>query len=522
MQLTTEGSKLQLVIKDIDVVLTPEEAAVSAKAERICAERLHIRREDISGIRFIRRSIDARRQDVKINARIRVFIGEEEQEIWKRTAFPESVKGQVVVVGSGPAGLFAALTLLEKGIRPIVLERGHDVHQRKRDTAMISREGKLDEESNYAFGEGGAGAFSDGKLFTRSVKRGDVSKVLSLFCQHGADNDIISDAHPHIGTEKLPAVIENIRRTIEGCGGEVLFSKKVVSLIRSGEAVTGVRCADGSEYAGPVILATGHSARDVYRFLDSDGFRLESKDVAVGVRLEHPQALIDQIQYHNPQGRGRYLPAASYRFVTQVEGRGVYSFCMCPGGFIIPASTEQGALVVNGMSPSRRSSRWANSGMVVQLKCEDIPAKGLFAMMDYLESIERSCFIEGYKAPAVRMTDFIQRRTSQDLPASSYVPGLVERDLEELMPHFITSRLREGFLDFNRMTRGRFLTEEAVLIAPETRTSSPVRITRGEDFSACAGLYPCGEGAGFAGGIVSAALDGIAAAESLIMKEQLL
>jgi len=506
------------MIRELDVVLRPEEAAIADKLRAYVARKLRMDIRDINGVRFIRKSIDARRMDVKVQGRVRVFIGEEEKVLYERTAFLQAERGPVIIVGSGPAGLFAALSLLEKGIRPIILERGRNVHERRVDTAVLSREGRLDSESNYAFGEGGAGAFSDGKLYTRSVKRGNVEKVLSLFCQHGAIQDILCDTHPHIGTDKLPRVIESMRNTIIAHGGEVHFSTRVTSLIRKGESIIGAVCADGSEYLGPVILATGHSARDVYRFLLDDGLHLEAKDVAIGVRLEHPQQLIDEMQYHSRDGRGLYLPAASYRFVTQVRERGVYSFCMCPGGFIVPASTEEGALVVNGMSPSSRGGRWANSGMVVQLKREDIPYQDTLGMMRYLEEIERGCFLPGYRAPCQRMVDFVEKRESSTLPKVSYAPGVVSGSMDEFLPSIIASRLREGFLDFSRMTRGRFLTNEAVLIAPETRTSSPVRITRNEDMTQLEGLYPVGEGAGYAGGIVSAALDGMAAAESLARK----
>ncbi len=504
------------MIRELDVVLKPEEAAVQEKLKAYVSRKLNIRVQDISGVRFLRRSIDARRMDVKIQGRVRVFIGEEERVIFKDTRFLPAEKSNVIIVGSGPAGLYAALTLLERGYRPIILERGKDVHRRRVDTATLSRDGKLDTESNYAFGEGGAGAFSDGKLFTRSVKRGNVEKVLSLFCQHGASQDILCDTHPHIGTDKLPRVIESMRNTIISYGGEVHFGTKVTSLIRKGDKVIGARCADGSEYLGPVILATGHSARDVYRFLMKDGYALEAKDVAIGVRLEHPPQLVDEMQYHSRAGRGLYLPAASYRFVTQVRERGVYSFCMCPGGFIVPASTEEGALVVNGMSPSNRGGRWANSGMVVQLKREDISYQDTLGMMRYLEEVERSCFMERYQAPCQRMVDFVENRESTSLPKVSYAPGVVSRRIDEVIPEIIASRLRDGFMDFSRMTRGRFLTNEAVLIAPETRTSSPVRIVRGDDMRQVEGLYPVGEGAGYAGGIVSAALDGMAAASSLV------
>ena len=502
--------------REFDITLTPYEAATEDALRRIAAKKLSLAEDDITAIRFIRRSIDSRRREVRISARLAVYVGQEPEGPSTISFRDGDPRRDVVVVGAGPAGLFAALTLLEHGFRPIVLERGKDVHSRRLDTARLCRDGVLDEESNYAFGEGGAGAFSDGKLYTRSVKRGDVGKVLSLIVQHGAKAEILYDAHPHIGSDALPKVIENIRGTIVAHGGEVHFSTKVTSLVRESGRVVGVECADSSVFRGPIILATGHSAHDVYRFLKADGFTLEAKDLAVGVRLEHPQRLIDEMQYHSKEGRGLYLPAASYRFVTQVDSRGVYSFCMCPGGFIVPASTKAGELVVNGMSPASRAGRWANSGIVVQIRKEDVEGDDELAMLRFIRGIERRCFNPGYRAPAQRMTDFLRSRPSGTLPATSYIPGLAARPIDEVLPPLVAGSLRRGLEDFVRMTRGRFLSEEAVLAAPETRTSSPVRIVRGEDFSQVPGLYPCGEGAGYAGGIVSAALDGIAVAESIV------
>ena len=406
-----------------------------------------------------------------------------------------------------------------------MLERGKDVRERKMDLAQITKTQKVDPESNYCFGEGGAGAYSDGKLYTRSKKRGNVNKILNVFCQHGASTSILADAHPHIGTDKLPRVIENMRNTIIKCGGEVHFQTKMTRLVVEGERVTGVEAVDlktGGEltFRGPVILATGHSARDVYRLLVESNIHIEAKGIAVGVRLEHPSQLIDQIQYHNREGRGKYLPAAEYSFVTQVEERGVYSFCMCPGGFVIPAATGPQQLVVNGMSPSNRGTQWSNSGMVVELHPDDVggDSSDPLCMMHFQEKLERDCWQQGnmkQTAPAQRMADFVNNRLSYDLPKSSYAPGLISSPLHFWMPPFVAKRLQEGFKKFGKMSHG-FLTNEAVLIATETRTSSPVRIVRDPatlQHVTVQGLFPCGEGAGYAGGIVSAGVDGERCAE---------
>lgn len=501
--------------KDIDITLNPKQAAIYDELKHAAALKSNIKEKDIVSVRYLRKSIDARRRDIKINARVRVFIGEEDEKPYDETFFSSACKRDVIIVGSGPAGLFAALTLLEKGYRPIVLERGKNVHERKKDTANLNRTGVLNESSNYCFGEGGAGAFSDGKLYTRSDKRGNISKVLSLFVQHGANPEILYESHPHIGTEKLPRVIENIRNTIIKYGGEVHFEALVTGLIKNNSEVIGVKSSKG-DFFGPVIMATGHSSHDVYQFLYNDGYSLQAKDVAIGVRLEHPQALIDQIQYHDPRGRGKYLPAAAYSFVSQVNNRGVYSFCMCPGGFVVPAATQNGYQVVNGMSPSSRNSRWANSGMVVQLKCEDIDNKNPLSMLEYIRVVEKGCFFEGFKAPAQRMKDFVENKISDTLPDSSYIPGLVSCNLNDYLPSIVSSSLREGFLKFSSYTKGMFLTNDALMLAPETRTSSPVRILRNEEAFQIRGLYPCGEGAGYAGGIVSAALDGIFCANQVM------
>ena len=503
------------MIKDIDLTLTPQEAFEERTIKKKAATKCGLSFTKVTGVKILRKSIDARRVEIKINLRVRLFVGEEVKNTWNPVSFPDvSSSPSCIVVGMGPAGLFAALTLIERGMRPIVLERGKDVHERKRDCALLCTKGELDTESNYVYGEGGAGAYSDGKLYTRSVKRGDVPKVLSLLVQHGADESILYETHPHIGTDRLPSVIENIRNTILKSGGEVHFNTKVVSLIKKDESVIGVKCGNGEEYLGPVILATGHSAKDVYRFLSISSVPLEAKDTAVGVRLEHPQSLIDQIQYHNPKGRGDYLPPATYSFVTQVNGRGVYSFCMCPGGSIVPTATEYGYLSVNGMSSSSRSGSKANSAMVVQIRREDVPDKGIFSVLDWVEELERNSFRDKFMAPAQRMADFVSNRLSSSLPGTTYAPGLVSSDLYGVLPPIVSSSLKEGFMAFNAMTRGKFLTNEAVMIASETRTSSPIRIIR-EDFNAVPGLYPAGEGSGYAGGIVSAAIDGTEVAKAV-------
>jgi hypothetical protein len=438
-----------------------------------------------------------------------------------------SHRPQVIVVGAGPGGLFASLRLIELGYRPIVLERGKDVHERKKDLANISRTQQVDGESNYCFGEGGAGAYSDGKLYTRSKKRGNTEKILRVFCQHGASTNILADAHPHIGTDRLPQVIEAMRNTILRCGGEVHFQTKMTQLQLEGQKVIG--CVAGEKaYHGPVILATGHSARDVYRYLAEAQIHIEAKGIAVGVRLEHPSQLIDQIQYHRKEGRGQWLPAAEYSFVTQAEGRGVYSFCMCPGGFVIPAATGPEQIVVNGMSPANRGTQWSNSGMVVEIRPEDVESgkwkeeSGMrndpLAMMHYQEELERTCWQQGnmkQTAPAQRMADFVNGKLSYDLPRSSYAPGLVSSPLHFWLPKPISSRLQQGFRTFGKQAHG-FLTNEAVMIAVETRTSSPVRIVRDNEtlqHVQVEGLFPCGEGAGYAGGIVSAGVDGERCAE---------
>ena len=516
------------MIKEISIRVLPQQAASETALKGFLAREFALNPKDIQAVRILKRSIDARKRQVIINLTVRIYLNElPPNDMFSPIIYGDvSDKQQAIVVGAGPAGLFAALRLIELGMRPIVLERGKDVHQRRKDIARISREHKVDSESNYCFGEGGAGAFSDGKLYTRSKKRGSVDRILSILCQHGASLDILADAHPHIGTDKLPRVIENIRHTILESGGEVKFGTRIDELIFDRQEVIGAKSHTGNVFPGPVILATGHSARDVYYYLHRNNIELEAKGFAVGVRLEHPQELIDRIQYHNSEGRGKYLPAAEYSFVTQINGRGVYSFCMCPGGFIVPAASGPNQLVVNGMSPSNRGSRWANSGMVVEIRPEDIPGyevHDVLAGIKFQEEIEYQCFINGncrQTAPAQRMTDFINGKISPDLPATSYTPGVISSPLHFWMPSLITERLRQGFRHFGKISHG-FLTREALMIGVETRTSSPIRRPRDSEqlhHIRFDGLYPCGEGAGYAGGIVSAAIDGERCAEALAYK----
>lgn len=533
--------------KTLTLRVLPQIAAQDRELRRYVAGEMAIDARTICDLRIRRRSIDARQRTIYVNLTVDVYVNETAPETdFAPIEYPDVSRGkQTIVVGAGPAGLFAALRLIELGLRPIVLERGKDVHERRKDIALISREHRVDPESNYSFGEGGAGAYSDGKLYTRSKKRGNVERILRVFCQHGAHTDILCDAHPHIGTDRLPRIIEAMREQIRKSGGEVYFQSRVDALLMQRETVCGVRLENGREYQGPVILATGHSARDVYRYLKESGIQIEAKGIAVGVRLEHPAYIIDCIQYHNSRGRGRYLPAAEYSYVAQSGGRGVYSFCMCPGGFVVPAASGPQQVVVNGMSPSTRGSAWSNSGMVVETRPEDLDgelkpfleeamrdeafalqhadlfeAENPLRVMYLQEAIERACWMQGGRtqvAPAQRMADFVNNRLSYDLPKSSYSPGLISSPLHFWMPRFVASRLADGFKQFGRKSHG-FLTNEAVVIAAETRTSSPVRIVRNPEtlsHVSIAGLYPCGEGAGYAGGIVSAAIDGERCAEAL-------
>lgn len=517
------------MIQEYQLRVLPEVAANKQRLKEYLVQEKGLKVRDITATRILKRSIDARQRTIFVNLTVRVYQNEtpKDDEFQHTTYNNVEGKPQVIVVGAGPGGLFAALKLIELGLRPIIVERGKDVRERKKDLALISRAHTVNPESNYSFGEGGAGAYSDGKLYTRSKKRGNVDKILNVFCQHGASTAILVDAHPHIGTDKLPRVIENMRNTIIECGGEVHFETRMDALIIEGDKVRGIETNTGKTFLGPVILATGHSARDVYRWLADNNVTIEPKGIAIGVRLEHPSMLIDQIQYHNKNGRGKYLPAAEYNFVTQVDGRGVYSFCMCPGGFIVPAASGPEQVVVNGMSPSNRGSRWSNSGMVVEIQPEDLESgewktegSPLLSVLRFQEELERQCWLQGGRrqtAPAQRMLDFTRKKLSYDLPESSYSPGLVSSPLHFWMPEFITKRLSQGFQQFGRTSHG-FLTNEAVMIGVETRTSSPVRIVRDREtlqHVTIEGLFPCGEGAGYAGGIVSAGVDGERCAEAV-------
>ncbi|MDO4186463.1 MAG: FAD-binding protein [Bacteroidales bacterium] len=528
---------------EYQIRVSPQVASSEQDIKAYLIQEKGLDAQSLTAVRVLKRSIDARQRTIFVNLTVRAFVNEmPPQNEYVSTEYPNvEGKPQVVVVGAGPGGLFAALRLIELGLRPIVVERGKNVHDRKRDIALITREHKVNSESNYSFGEGGAGAYSDGKLYTRSKKRGNVEKILNVFCQHGASPTILVDAHPHIGTDKLPRVIENMRNTILRCGGEVHFETRMDALIIHDNKVVGIETHTGEVFEGPVILATGHSARDVYRWLAQNGVQIEPKGIAVGVRLEHPSHRIDQIQYHSKEGRGKYLPAAEYSFVTQVEGRGVYSFCMCPGGFVVPAASGPGQIVVNGMSPSSRGSKWSNSGMVVELRPEDLENEELIMkneelpsgrdsslstlhsslkMMEFQERLERLTWQQGnmrQTAPAQRMVDFVHKKLSFDLPESSYTPGLISSPLHFWLPPFISSRLSQAFLTFGKHSHG-FLTNEAVMIAIETRTSAPVRIVRDAatlQHVQIEGLFPCGEGAGYAGGIVSAGIDGERCAEAI-------
>lgn len=514
--------------KIIDLVLSPEEAFTDTLFQKIVLKKLNLSAQE-AVVRPLKRSIDARSRTVKVNIRAAAYYKESPPPLISYQKEYKSVSNnpQVIIVGSGPAGLFAGLRCLELGLKPVILERGKEVRGRRRDLAAINREHIVNPESNYCFGEGGAGTFSDGKLYTRSKKRGDVKRILEILVAHGATEDILVDAHPHIGTNKLPKILTAIRESILQAGGEVIFNTKVIDFIIRNNEMKGVVDANGNKLEGiGVILSTGHSARDVFTALHNKGAVIESKPFAMGVRIEHPQQLIDKIQY-NLSDRGEFLPASSYSLVSQIPykgvEKGVFSFCMCPGGFIVPSATSPGEVVVNGMSPSRRDSLYANSGIVVAVDREDFKLYqqfGPLAAMEFQKDIEqKACAAAGgtQTAPAQKMVDFVNHRVSASLNETSYQPGLKSVDIHEILPPFIGQRLKEAFKVFGRKMNGYF-TNEAQIVGVESRTSSPVKIPRDKEtyeHVQIKRLFPCGEGAGYAGGIVSAAMDGERCAEKL-------
>jgi uncharacterized protein len=512
--------------KELNISVTPAEAGEPGSLKSAVSFALKIDKDRIYQVRIVRHSIDARNSRIRINLSLEVFIDEIPEPAPKPHFNYQYVgnKRPVVIVGAGPAGLFAALHLIELGFKPIILERGKKVNDRKKDISAIHREQIINPDSNYGYGEGGAGTFSDGKLYTRSKKRGDVRKILEVLNFHGAQDEILVEAHPHIGTNVLPKVIESIRETIEKAGGEYYFNSRVRDLIIRDDHVRGVVLQNGDQVEGlAVVLATGHSARDIYYILQKNRIELEAKTFALGVRIEHPQEVIDKIQYHGV-GRGKYLPPAAYTMVEQMDGRGVYSFCMCPGGVVVPAATSPSELVVNGMSPSSRGGRFANSGMVTEIRVEDIPEEfhrfGNFAGLEFQQAVEKNCFIAAGRsqlAPAQRLSDFVSNRQSNSLPETSYRPGLTISNMESWLPDFVTQRLREGLIKMGRKSGG-YLTNEAIVLGAESRTSSPLRIPRSDETLEqlqVKGLFPCGEGAGYAGGIVSSAVDGERVAEMI-------
>ncbi len=510
--------------KEIILRLLPHEADNDLLIKGLIAKQMKVAIQKVNGYIIRRRSIDARKNPVMVQLHINAWANTPVPLPRKiEFIYPDVANAQhVIIVGTGPGGLFAALRLIEMGLKPIIIERGKNVGERKKDIAQLNRNNPVNPESNYAFGEGGAGTFSDGKLYTRNKKKGDFERFLEILHFHGANHEILIDSHPHIGTDKLPSVIVNIRNTIIRSGGEILFNTRMDDIVIEGDEFKGIVTSTGDKIlAKAVILATGHSAKDVYELLHSKLVLLEPKTWAMGVRVEHPQKLIDQIQYHSPQGRGKFLPAASYSFVCRVQERGVYSFCMCPGGFIVPAMTGPDEMVVNGMSASGRNSPFANSGMVVEIRPEDLKGYqnyGALAGLVFQKEVEKNCYVNGGNniiAPAQRLTDFVNGRLSYDLPENSYIPGTVSAPLHFILPQIISERLREGFSTFGKWAKG-FLTPDAIVVGTESRTSSPVRIPR-DPFTyqhvQIKGLFPCGEGAGYAGGIASSAMDGEKCAE---------
>jgi uncharacterized protein len=520
-----------------ELYLSPEEAFLTEKTLVRLAEKLRVDVDKISDWKIRKKSIDARKANIIIRLVIEYVLKDDavgklpELLLFEQpTRYIDCTNAtrEVVIIGCGPAGMFAALRLLEAGIRPVILERGKDVRERRRDLAAISKDRIVNPDSNYCFGEGGAGTYSDGKLYTRSNKRGNVAKILQVFVEHGSAENILYEAHPHIGTNKLPAIVTAMRETIERFGGKVLFNKRVTDIVSHNNQLQLVKTADGEEFAAKqVILATGHSARDIFELLHKKGIEIEAKPFALGVRIEHPQELIDKIQYHCDV-RSEFLPPSSYSLVEQVNGRGVFSFCMCPGGIIAPAGTAPGEVVVNGWSPSKRNGKFANSGMVVSIEEKDwqkYSKHGALAAMNLQAEIEQLAFVKGgsnLTAPAQRVPDFVNKKISVTLPETSYIPGVIPASLDEVLPAEVASRLRGGLQAFGKKMRGYF-THEAVLVGVESRTSSPVRIPRDKEtleHPQLKGFYPCGEGAGYAGGIVSAAMDGERVAEAIINSMQ--
>jgi uncharacterized FAD-dependent dehydrogenase len=515
--------------KQVQLNLSPADASDETILRRAAASASGIKPDEIISLRISKKSFDARKKNIRVNLTVEFSVGEEQVNLEIEPFRGKKVTNsrEVIIVGAGPAGLFAALRLIELGLKPVIIERGRDVSSRKRDIARISREHIIDPDSNYCFGEGGAGAFSDGKLYTRSKKRGDNLRVLELLVLHGANENILYESHPHLGTDKLPGIISRIRNTIIEYGGEVVFESRVTDIIVAENSVKGVITSGNIKYRSPyLVLSTGHSSRDIYNILLRQGVPMEMKSFAAGVRVEHPQELIDRIQYHG-NARGQFLPAASYSLVRQIDGRGVYSFCMCPGGFIVPSATSQEEVVVNGMSPSGRNSPYANSGIVVEIRPEDLAkysGSGILAGIKFQEEIERSSWQNGGStqcAPAQRLTDFVSGKGSSTLPKTSYFPGVASSQINEWLPQMIGKRLQEGFRQFGSMMKG-YITGEAVVLGVESRTSSPVRIPRNLETMEhinISGLYPCGEGSGYAGGIVSSAVDGMRAAEAIGINE---
>ncbi|HEX3384396.1 MAG TPA: FAD-dependent oxidoreductase [Mucilaginibacter sp.] len=505
------------MIKETEIFCQPGQHEDEAILKRLAASSLNVPASQITGLKILKRSIDARGRRVVYRMQVQAYINEPYFPEIYTVNYPNVRNAKpVIIIGAGPAGLFAALQCIELGLKPIIVERGKDVKQRRRDLANINKQGLVNPESNYCFGEGGAGTYSDGKLYTRSTKRGDVNQVLQIFVAHGASEDILIDARPHIGTNKLPGIITAIRETIQNAGGEVHFDTKVISLIVDGRKIKGVKTADGESWkADAVILATGHSARDIFEMLHRQNILIEAKPFALGVRVEHPQEIIDRAQYHCDD-RGEFLPPSYYNLVEQVDGRGVFSFCMCPGGIIAPCATEDKEIVVNGWSPSKRNNPYANSGTVVQINLEDVKGDDSdpFKLLRFQQEIERIAFTAGGSnlvAPAQRMVDFVEGKISVDLPKNSYLPGTKSINLDEVLPDWITGRLRKALPVFGQKMKG-YYTNEAILVGVESRTSSPVKIPRDKEtlqHPHVAGLFPCGEGAGYAGGIISAAIDGI-------------